>query len=294
MRVFLTILLSLSLTAAFGQHATDTFHLYFDLNVPALSKGSEEKIDVLIYNDKIISGASVMIIGYTDYLGSEGYNKNLSMQRAENVKKYLVKYGLNADDIKLCEGKGQVSRDVTRSKDGYPHDRRVDIVVNNKVKKPLPPKPEKKQPAVVKKTNEQKVNIGSMDEVKNLKPGSTFLLKNMYFPAGRHIITPESEATLEKLYEVLKENPNIKISIEGHVCCIQEDEPDALDVDTYELKLSVNRAKAIYGYLVSKGIDASRLSYVGFGKRKPVVAEELNEEDAERNRRVEIRVVDNK
>ena len=105
---------------------------------------------------------------------------------------------------------------------------------------------------------------------------------------------PESAETLEKLYQVMKDNPSLKISIEGHVCCIQEDEPDALDNDTHELLLSVNRAKAIYGYLVSKGIDATRLKYIGYGKRRPIIAEEMSEEDAERNRRVEVRVMENK
>jgi outer membrane protein OmpA-like peptidoglycan-associated protein len=82
------------------------------------------------------------------------------------------------------------------------------------------------------------------------------------------------------------------INIEGHVCCIK-DVPDALDIDTYESRLSVNRAKAVYEYLVVKGIDPTRLSYVGFGKKRPIIADEKTEEDAAKNRRVEIRVTDN-
>jgi outer membrane protein OmpA-like peptidoglycan-associated protein len=65
-------------------------------------------------------------------------------------------------------------------------------------------------------------------------------------------------------------------------------------VDTYEPILSVNRAKEIYNFLVDKGIEASRLSYAGFGRRRPVVVEEMNEFDAEKNRRVEIRITENK
>ncbi len=293
LKTLLTILFSFLLLPAFGQHARDTFKLYFDLGIPTLTSASEKKIDLLIYNDKIINGTEVMIIGYADFLGTEGRNKSLSMQRAANVKKYLVTYGLNADDIKLCEGKGEIARRGITTKEGYPTDRRVDIVVNNKIKRKQPDKPPvkpQKQAPVV----EHKVNINNIDEVKNLKPGSTFLLKNVYFPAGSHVMKPESAETLEKLYQVMKDNPSLKISIEGHVCCIQEDEPDALDNDTHELLLSVNRAKAIYGYLVSKGIDATRLKYIGYGKRRPIIAEEMSEEDAERNRRVEVRVMENK
>jgi outer membrane protein OmpA-like peptidoglycan-associated protein len=90
----------------------------------------------------------------------------------------------------------------------------------------------------------------------------------------------------------MRQNPNLKISIEGHVCCIK-DTPDALDIDTFEPQLSVNRAKAIYQYLTSRGIDTSRLSYIGYGRRRPMVDPELSEEDAEKNRRVEIRILEN-
>jgi len=286
-RIALAVLLCSVYSSVFAQRETDTFKLYFDLNVTKLSKAAQKKIDLLIYNDKIINGSNVMVVGYADYLGSEGYNKNLSMNRAENVRDYLVKYGINANDIKLCEGKGEIDMGLSQ-KGGFPRDRRVDIVVNNRTRKKVAEKP---KPG---KVLTQKVNITNIDEIKKLRPGSVFLLKNVYFPADRHIIKPESRETLEKLVAALKENVNLKISIEGHVCCISPDAPDALDVDTYEAVLSVNRAKAIYNYLVSKGIDASRLRYEGFGKRRPVVINERTEEDAEKNRRVEIRILDNK
>jgi outer membrane protein OmpA-like peptidoglycan-associated protein len=291
-RSLLTILLSVSLFPVYAQRATDTFKLYFDLGVPRLSASTEKKIDLLIYNDKIITGSTVMIIGYADYLGTEGFNKSLSMERAKNVKNYLVKYGINADDIKLCEGKGEVHRDVARQKDGFPTDRRVDIVVNNRTFRPAPPE-KKKIPVKPKRDTARTVSITSFEEIKNMKPGSAFRLNNVYFPADRHVIKPESKETLEKLYTVLRDNPNLKISIEGHVCCIK-DAPDALDIDTYEPTLSINRAKAIYNYLVGRGIEASRLKYIGFGRSRPVIPDEQTEQDAEKNRRVEIRVVENK
>lgn len=279
---------------AFSQRATDTFKLYFDLNVPSLSESMEKKIDLLIYNDKLISGSSIMIVGYGDYLGSQGYNNNLSYKRAENVKDYLIKYGMNANDIKVCLGKGKIERAGMTDRSGFPTDRRVDIVVNNtpKHKEPAiakhPPKPHKKDSVVHKPATPP-----TMDDITKMPTGATLTLKNVYFPPDRHVIKPESFRTLEKLYTILRDNPKMKISIEGHVCCIR-DVPDALDVDTYEPILSVNRAKEIYNFLVDKGIEASRLSYAGFGRRRPVIIEEMNELDAEKNRRVEIRIIENK
>ena len=289
-KTVLSILLSLFFVPAFGQRATDTFKLYFDIGISALNKNTENKIDVLIYNDKIISGSKVMIIGYADFLGTEGRNKNLSIKRAENVKKYLVKYGVDSTDITLCEGKGEVERANIKDKAGFPTDRRVDIVVNNRIKKKgLKDKPK----PLPKKDTASRVAITNIAEINHLKAGSVILLKNVYFPSDRHTIMEQSYETLQKLYHVLDENPNLKISIEGHVCCIKN-APDALDIETSEPTLSVNRAKEIYNYLVTKGIDPTRLKYSGFGRSRPLVPIERTDEDREKNRRVEIRIIDNK
>ena len=154
-----------------------------------------------------------------------------------------------------------------------------------------------KKPAHIEKKNDKVAKepvAANIDNMENLKPGATILLRNVYFPPDRHTIKPESRETLEKLYTVLSGHPKLKISIEGHVCCINPEVADALDIDTYEPTLSLNRAKAIYNYLVRKGIDSTRLTYKGFGRRKPLVPVEVTEEDQEMNRRVEIRVLDNK
>lgn len=282
-KVLITMFCVFSLSSARAQKGIDTFRLYFDLGIPTLNRETQKKIDLLIYNDKIINGSNILIIGYADYLGTERLNQNLSIKRARNVRDYLVKYGIDSVYVKLCVGKGQVERQGMKDKGGYPTDRRVDIVVNNRVGG---------EPPAHKRKDSTRKYITGLEQIRKMKPGTVFQLKNVYFPADRHFIKPESEETLEKLYTVLRDNPSIKISIEGHVCCIQ-DAPDALDIDTYEPTLSVNRAKAIYNYLVRRGIEPSRLHYAGFGKSRPVVEHEVTEEDAEKNRRVEIRILAN-
>ncbi len=287
----LIIIGTLLVSALHAQRAHDTFSLYFDLGISKLNNKAVKKIDLLIYNDRIITGSQLMIIGYTDYLGSEGYNKKLSIQRAQNVKDYLVKYGINAEDIKVCEGKGKINRNVTPDHGGYPTDRKVDIVVNNKIKRnesdgKLVDSKKPKKPIVF-------AGSPAIEDIKKLKPGSIIKLQNVYFPPDRHVIKQESINTLEKLFKVLKENPGIKISIEGHVCCISPDADDAWDIDTHEATLSLNRAREIYNYLITKGIDRQRLLYTGFGKKHPIVINEQTEEDAEKNRRVEVRIIAN-
>ena len=145
----------------------------------------------------------------------------------------------------------------------------------------------------MKKDSLTRTAITSLSELSHLKPGSIIELKQVYFPPDRHTILSASYETLRKLYDIMDANPNLKISIEGHVCCIQN-APDAWDIETNEPTLSVNRAKEIYTYLINKGIDPIRLRYTGFGKSHPVVLNEITEQDREKNRRVEIRIIDNR
>ncbi len=313
---------------AAAQNGIDTFHIYFDLNVNTLSEAMQRKIDLLIYNDRLINGSSIMVIGYADYLGSEGYNKNLSMQRAENIKKYLVKYGIDEQFVKLCTGKGKIDRKEMTGKDGNPTDRKVDIVINNNLKferlirptKQVVPIAAADKPKDNKKLGKSIINDSAgtrtskgkdprstgvaiknnapkggadIKDLSKLKEGETILLKNVYFFPCSHRIKPESTPTLEKLYDIMESNPNLRISIEGHVCCINQGVPDALDNDTDEPTLSVNRARELYVYLVNKGIVAERIQYIGFGKQHPIVEFERSEEDADLNRRVEVRVLSN-
>ncbi len=293
-KALMSVIFFIACYAAFAQHANDTFHIYFDLDIATLNKRATEKIDLLMYNDKIRSGRSILIVGYADYLGTEEKNKKLSEDRAGNVWNYLCTYPINKNDIKLCVGRGQINHSGQKDADGYPADRKVDIVVEQVNTKQLPPRSivqahpltqpiKPKVPvAIIYKNN--------ITDIAIYQPGESFVLKTVYFLPQRHTLTPRSLPELDMLYKVLEEHPSLKIKIEGHVCCIR-DYPDALDIESNDLYLSVNRARAIYNYLVQKGIDEERLKYAGYGKSKPVVKEEMNEEDAQKNRRVEVRVL---
>jgi len=79
----------------------------------------------------------------------------------------------------------------------------------------------------------------------------------------------------------LENNPEIKIGIEGHT--------DDIGTEEYNDELSVNRAKAVYTWLINKGIDANRLSFTGFGKSRPIFNKK-DEEHRALNRRVEVRI----
>ena len=87
---------------------------------------------------------------------------------------------------------------------------------------------------------------------------------------------------MDKLIQLLNDNPTLKIEIGGHTDTIGK-APD-------NLKLSQNRAKAVVDYLINKKIAAARLTSKGFGSTKPV-ASNKTEEGRSMNRRTEMKVV---
>jgi outer membrane protein OmpA-like peptidoglycan-associated protein len=129
------------------------------------------------------------------------------------------------------------------------------------------------------------------EEGVEMKAGNYYLLSNLHFEADRHQLKRSSNKELQNLRSALMANQKLKVRIEGHVCCISE-AADALDVDNNEPHLSRNRAKAVYDYLVKKGIEQSRLSYIGLGRSRPIILYETTEEEAAINRRVEISVLE--
>lgn len=272
---------------------SDTTSVYYKLNVPYLDNKAKHTIDSLVYYDIITSYDELLIIGYADYIGTNEYNDTLSGNRASHVKQYLLNMGMKEENITLCVGKGEVPRDIELP-EGYQSDRRVDIVKLTKHKKAAPPvkedKPELPPLKHMPSSEALKFSKGSTIEPQNIRVGMLMVLDRIFFYTGRHVVVPESVPELDKLYNFMEENPTLKINIEGHVCCVHPS-VDAIDEDTHEIALSVNRAKFIYKYLISKGIDKSRLSYQGFGKTRPLRVHEFTQEDQDMNKRVEIRVL---
>jgi outer membrane protein OmpA-like peptidoglycan-associated protein/tetratricopeptide (TPR) repeat protein len=111
---------------------------------------------------------------------------------------------------------------------------------------------------------------------------AAIVLRNIFFDFSKFDLKEASQVELDKLVQLLKDNPTVKIQIEGHT--------DNIGSANDNLKLSENRAKAVVNYLVSKGIAASRLSSKGFGASKPV-ADNNSEEGRAQNRRTELKVV---
>lgn len=143
-------------------------------------------------------------------------------------------------------------------------------------------------------TQPQQPNMDNMQPAPNGKPpapataerineqttakSQTRSLLNINFDTAKSSIRPDSMDDVERVFTLLSENPDLKLSIEGHT--------DSSGNSAENQALSQRRAEQVKALLVEKGIDESRLKAVGYGDTKPLVDNDTAEHKA-KNRRVE-------
>lgn len=107
------------------------------------------------------------------------------------------------------------------------------------------------------------------------------VLPNIEFDFARAELTSTGRSELEKVRRFMNDQAEIRLDVWGHT--------DALGSDTYNLKLSQERAAAVVRYLTGSGIAPARLDSAGFGESRPL-ADNATEEGQARNRRVELHI----
>jgi outer membrane protein OmpA-like peptidoglycan-associated protein len=117
---------------------------------------------------------------------------------------------------------------------------------------------------------------------KEIKRGRV-ILRGVNFQFGSAVLTGDSYAILDRVYESLVEWPEIKIEIRGHT--------DSVGGNIANKRLSRKRAEAVRNYLVSKGISPERLAAEGYGEDEPI-ADNTTAEGRAMNRRVELHRID--
>lgn len=110
------------------------------------------------------------------------------------------------------------------------------------------------------------------------------VLKNIFFKTNEAILLPTSLSELQRLFRLLKAQPNLHIQINGHT--------DNVGSDTDNQDLSEHRAQAVYDYLIQEGIAAERLQFKGFGESEPIASNETVA-GRQQNRRTEFVVLSN-
>ncbi|MFH1743883.1 MAG: OmpA family protein, partial [bacterium] len=199
------------------------------------------------------------IQGHTDNIGSRQYNVCLSYRRAKAVKELLVSEGVSADQL-LPIGYG-FEKPIASNEtvEGRYRNRRIEF---REISSPD------------EFADKHPVSHGFI-----LEEGQLRVIKELCFDYNSCDIAGVSEAVLEQMTSMLKQNPEIKIEVLGHT--------DDIGSWAYNQELSRRRAESIREYLVRKGIAADRVVARGLSYDNPI-ADNRNSEGRKRNRRIEI------
>lgn len=119
--------------------------------------------------------------------------------------------------------------------------------------------------------------------LKKINIGESIILRNVFYDYNKSTVRQESTAELDRLHELLSENPSIKVEISGHT--------DNVGGDAYNQELSEARAKSVVEYLIQKGTAEDRLVFKGYGASRPLATNDTPEGRQE-NRRTEFKIID--
>ena len=248
MRLFLFLFV----TICFSQNKQS---FYFDFNKSTFNETQEQR-----FQSWLAENPSVKIFkidGFCDYVGSNSYNKILATERINYMLERLnvtTKESIKIEIVPFGEDFQQDSiQDINR---------RVDVFY----------------------TSNQDIDAFASQSTK----GTKIILKGLNFYNNSGEVLPESKPILEELLSIMNKYPDLKIEIQGHICCQSIEAANKIE------DISKVRAFAVYVFLKDNGINKDRLSYTSFKSSKPIFPiPEKNEEQRIANRRVEIMIVEN-
>jgi outer membrane protein OmpA-like peptidoglycan-associated protein len=246
----------------FSQEKLD---IYFDFDKYDLNEDAVKKINSWIATGKDYEVTK--LYGFCDWKGTNLYNDSLAVKRVMKVYNFLLASEITV--VKDIEIRG-FGEDFEQSKI-QGENRRVTIIyeLKNRIK------------TVVEVPKKEALK----DKVKNAKKGDIIKLENIYFFNNSARVVPKSEPTLYELLCIMNDNPNLKIEIQGHICCKKPEDFDAI---------STARARTVYNYLIRKRVNRERMTFKGYGVTRPIhPIPEKNAQEEDDNRRVEIMIVEN-
>lgn len=136
----------------------------------------------------------------------------------------------------------------------------------------------------IRKNANQYKEINVKIVLPEIKKGKEITMNNLFFESNKYYISDDSKPELDRLAQVLKEYPSIKVLIEGHT----DNTGDARE----NQELSLNRAREVASYLQNKhNISSYRLDIVGKGHTKPIVSNDTPE-NRQKNRRVVFKIIE--
>lgn len=247
----LPLLLLLFTALAYCQEKTYAVYFDFDKDVPDATV--ENKLKQWIKTNK--NAQVTAIYGYADSIGNANYNIDLSQRRGNYVYRLLKDKSLNVTADTEVKAFGEAEAHFANRA----LDRRV--IIHYSLSEP----------------------DRFSELIDKAKKGDRLRIPNLNFYDNSDVVLPKSEPVLKELLDILKNNPKLKIDIQGHICCREVEENE----------ISLKRALTVYRYLLANGIEYKRLSYKSFGSSRPLYPlPEKSEEEKEANRRVEIEIIE--
>jgi outer membrane protein OmpA-like peptidoglycan-associated protein len=272
------------------------YSVYFESDTYELPS---KYIDSLILSWNLNSIDSLQIEGHCDSDGSNEYNLKLAERRIRFILSRLDNNGFDSSGKSInISALGESAPKYSNNSDQNKlKNRRVDILYvlkpqESKIKEPAKPKPVE---VPVESAGTPKIKL--TEEILNqrieesLKTGENIELEDILFRPGLDVFQPYSMPTLEILYKVMSSRKDLRIEIQGHVCCVADGQRDGNNYRNGSNHLSEDRAEAVKEYLVNLGINPRHVQTKGFGGSKRLIYPELTEADMARNRRVEIRIM---
>lgn len=273
-----------------SMEAQEQFVVFFDSNKFDLKPAESRKL-----NDWMTANKEVKIVainGYTDEDGTHGFNDTLAKKRVDFIFKQIKDKVKIREDFKtrsFGENFKQSKNKAENRKVTIYYILQKDLARENEI---LGIKPKVVEPVVVEPIEIEVIEEEAMNFPENAtleqkvglsRKGTLIRLNDINFYLNTFAVMPTSKKAIDELIYVMRKNPKLKIEIQGHICCIDKDIKN----------LSTDRAKQVKRILVSEGISDKRIMVKGFGVSKPKHAiPEKNEQEAARNRRVEIMILD--
>jgi OOP family OmpA-OmpF porin len=188
-----------------------------------------------------------------------------------NFNAGLVYYFDRGAKCKICDLYNGIT--VEAPKENYPTLEQIDSLIIAHIPK------EVVKEVVVEKPVEKSVEKPVKSKIPETKK---WVLAGVNFKTNSAELLPESYPVLEQAVQTLKDNPEVKVEIQGYT--------DNVGNPKANKTLSLERANGVKNYLVKEGIEGSRLTAVGFGSKNPV-AKNTTEIGRAQNRRIEFKVI---
>ena len=256
------------------------FEVFFDFAQDYPNPNSEKEMFKWIANNP--RAEVYKLSGFCDSVDVKDYNKDLSLKRINKILEVL-----NLNKIKVHQNLVLQPNGKNFKQSKIMAENRK-VVIAFRIIPPEKPKqnmyPKGFSPFGQKPTAEVVVENKVKPLFENANEGDMIKLTNINFYLNTDEILPESRKIIEDLFQVLEDNPSMKIEIQGHICCnFKED----------GMELSEARANYIMEELIAIGINKDRLKAAGFGTSKPIhLIPEKTEQERIENRRVEILITE--